>query len=113
MKKPYISELDIKKAVKKVLSEEDRLPIEDFEYEMDDSTYDDIYEHQGPVRHFRGSIYYDGYVPETDDVEYDRKVAQKLLDYERSKLGSAETYVGGVGFKNRGNLINPFDNMDF
>ena len=60
MKKPYISELDIKKAVKKVLSEEDRLPIEDFEYEMDDSTYDDIYDHQGPLRHFRGSIYYDG-----------------------------------------------------
>jgi len=28
-------------------------------------------------------------------------------------MNNMETYVGGVGFKNRGNLIEPFDNMDF
>jgi hypothetical protein len=28
-------------------------------------------------------------------------------------MNNRETYVGGIGFKNRGNLIEPFDNMDF
>tara|TARA_R110002051_G_scaffold296103_3_gene362108 strand:+ start:336 stop:695 length:360 start_codon:yes stop_codon:yes gene_type:complete len=119
MNKIRITETDIKKALDKVLNEQEeeemggKLPIDNSEFEMDDSTYDDIYEHQGPVRHFRGSIYYDGYVPETDDKEYDRKLALAILDYERKKMNNMETYVGGAGFKNRGNLMEPFDTMDF
>ena len=65
-----------------------------------------------PSHDLRGSIYYDGVVPETDDVEYDRAVAKKILDYERKKLNNMETYVGGAGFKT-GSLIDPYDNMDF
>lgn len=119
MNKIRITESDIKKALGKVLNEqeeeemESRLPVDDYEFEIDDSTYDEIMDSPNPVRRFRGSIYYDGVVPETDDKEYDRKVALSILDYERRKMGNMETYVGGVGFKNRGNIVEPFDNMDF
>ena len=41
-----------------------------------------------------------------------RKLATKILDYERQRLSNMETYVGGVGFKT-GSLIDPYDNMDF
>jgi hypothetical protein len=84
------------------------------DFELSNSDYDElVWNYKGPVRSFRGSIYYDGIVPETDDRDYDRKLALAILDYERKKMGNSETYVGGVGFKNRGNLIEPFDNMDF
>ena len=118
MSKIRITERDIKKALKKVINEEEeemdnRLPVDDVEFELSDSDYDEIMDFRGPGRSFRGSIYYDGVVPETEDREYDRKLALAILDYERRKMNNMETYVGGVGFKNRGNLIEPFDNMDF
>jgi hypothetical protein len=90
----------------------EKLPLDDIDFELDDSVFNDIMSFKGPVRRFRGSIYYDGVVPETDDVEYDRNLAEKILDYEREKMNNRETYVGGVGFKTR-SLIEPFDNMDF
>jgi hypothetical protein len=73
----------------------------------------DIYDYKGPTRRFRGSIYIDDLVPETDDREYDREVAKKMMEFYRKQIKNQESYVGGVGFKNRGNLIEPFDNMDF
>jgi hypothetical protein len=51
-------------------------------------------------------------VPETDDVNYDRALAEKILEYERKRLKNMETYVGGVGFRT-GGLVDPYDNMDF
>ncbi len=51
-------------------------------------------------------------VPETDDKEYDRAVAKKMLEFYRSQIKNRETYVGGVGFKQR-SLLDPYDNMDF
>ena len=33
----------------------------------------------GPMRRFRGSIYVDGMIPETDDVEYDRKTRNQSI----------------------------------
>jgi len=139
MTNTYISEIEIKKALKKVIKEtmeskgkkqyvvegmditdedeetvNDTLPLDDMDFELSNSDYDElVWNYKGPVRSFRGSIYYDGIVPETDDRDYDRKLALAILDYERKKMGNSETYVGGVGFKNRGNLIEPFDNMDF
>lgn len=118
MSKIRITERDIKKAFNKVINEQEeemnnRLPVGDVEFQLSDSDYEEIMDYRGPSRSFRGSIYYDGIVPETDDREYDRKLALAILDYERRKMNNMETYVGGVGFKNRGNLIEPFDNMDF
>jgi len=118
MSKIRITERDIKRALNKVISEQEeemdnRLPVDDVEFELSDFDYDEIMNFRGPGRSFRGSIYYDGVVPQTDDKEYDRKLALAILDYERRKMNNMETYVGGVGFKNRGNLIEPFDNMDF
>jgi len=118
MSKIRITERDIKKALNKVINEQEeemdnRLPVDDVEFELSDSDYDEIMDFRGPGRSFRGSIYYDGVVPETDDKEYDRKLALAVLNYERKKMNNMETYVGGVGFKNRGNLMEPFDNMDF
>jgi hypothetical protein len=82
------------------------------EEEFDESDIEEIYSDGKPFRSGRGSIYIDVFVPETDDKEFDRKVALKMLDYY-SKIIKDENYVGGVGFKNRGNLIQPYDNMDF
>jgi len=89
-----------------------KYPVEDFDFNMDDSDINDIYDHKGPLRRFRGSIYVDDMVPETDDKEYDRAVAKKMLEFYRGQIKNRETYVGGVGFKQR-SLLDPYDNMDF
>ena len=85
-------------------------PVDDPYFELSDSDMLDIDTYNGPKRRFRGSIYIDAMVPETDDVEYDRKVAKEMLDYYRRKL-KVESYVGGVGFRTA-NRLDPFD-MDF
>jgi hypothetical protein len=81
--------------------------IEDDE-DFDESDINDIYQDGKPFRKGRGSIYVDVLVPETDDREFDRKVANKMMEYY-SKLVKDENYVGGVGFRNQGNLIKPYD----
>jgi len=90
-----------------------KFPVGEFDFELTDSDMMDIYDYKGPTRRFRGSIYIDDLVPETDDREYDREVAKKMMEFYRKQIKNQESYVGGVGFKNRGNLIAPFDNMDF
>lgn len=90
-----------------------KFPVDEFDFELTDSDMMDIYDYKGPTRRFRGSIYIDDLVPETDDREYDRDVAKKMMEFYRKQIKNQESYVGGVGFKNRGNLIEPFDNMDF
>ena len=85
-------------------------PVDDPYFELSDSDMVDIDTYNGPKRRFRGSIYIDAMVPETDDVEYDRKVAKEMLDYYRKNL-KVESYVGGVGFRTA-NRLDPFD-MDF
>ena len=75
---------------------------------FDESDINDIYQDGKPFRRGRGSIYVDVLVPETDDREFDRQVANKMMEYY-SKQVKDENYVGGVGFKNRGNLIQPYD----
>jgi len=89
-----------------------KYPVDDFNFELSDSDMMDIYDHKGPTRRFRGSIYIDDLVPETDDKEYDREVAKKMMEYYRKQIRNKESYVGGVGFKQR-SLIEPYDNMDF
>lgn len=90
-----------------------KFPVDEFDFELTDSDMMDIYDYKGPTRRFRGSIYIDDLVPETDDREYDREVAKKMMEFYRKQIKNQESYVGGIGFKNRGNLIEPFDNMDF
>lgn len=89
-----------------------KYPVEDPMFDLDDSDVADIMSADGPMRRFRGSIYIDEMIPETDDVEYDRKLAMKVLENYAKKLPTGESYVGGVGFKQR-SLIEPYDNMDF
>jgi hypothetical protein len=76
--------------------------------DFDESDISDIYEDGSPFRSGRGSIYVDIMVPETDDKVFDRKVGEKMLEFY-SKQIKDENYVGGLGFKNRGNLIQPYD----
>ena len=76
------------------------------------TTLYEIYLEGKPFRTGRGSIYVDIMVPETDDKEFDREVAKKMLEYYSKQIKN-ENYVGGLGFKNQGNLIQPYDNMDF
>jgi hypothetical protein len=80
--------------------------------ELDESDIDEIYLEGKPFRTGRGSIYVDIMVPETDDKEFDREVAKKMMEYYSKQIKN-ENYVGGLGFKNRGNLTQPYDNMDF
>jgi hypothetical protein len=89
-----------------------KYPVEDPMFDLDDSDIADIMSADGPMRRFRGSIYIDEMIPETDDVEYDRKLAMKVLENYAKKLPTGESYVGGVGFKQK-SLIEPYDNMDF
>jgi hypothetical protein len=89
-----------------------KYPVEDAMFDLDDSDVADIMSTDGPTRRFRGSIYIDELIPETDDVEYDRKLAIKVLENYAKKLPTHEYYIGGAGFKQR-SLIEPYDNMDF
>jgi len=89
-----------------------KYPVEDPMFDLDDSDVADIMSTDGPMRRFRGSIYIDGMIPDTDDTEYDRKLAMKVLENYAKKLPTGESYVGGVGFKQK-SLIEPYDNMDF
>jgi len=89
-----------------------KYPVEDPMFDLDDSDVADIMSTDGPMRRFRGSIYIDGMIPDTDDTEYDRKLAMKVLENYAKKLPTGEFYVGGVGFKQR-SLTEPYDNMDF
>lgn len=82
-------------------------PILDGE-DFDETMETEIDFFKGPKRSFRGSIYIDSVVPETNDVEIDRKVAKSMLEFISKRL-KYENYIGGVGFKNRGNLQQPFD----
>ena len=90
----------------------ERYPVDDFEFELDDSEVSDITNQKGRMRRFRGSIYVDELVPETDDKEYDRKLAMKILQNYASKLPTREHYIGGIGFK-QSSMLEPYDNMDF
>jgi hypothetical protein len=76
--------------------------------DFDESEINEIYQEGKPFRRGRGSIYVDILVPETDDREFDRQVANKMMEYY-SKQVKDENYVGGVGFRNRGNIIQPYD----
>ena len=75
--------------------------------DFDESDIDDIFSYEGDIRQFRGSIYIDGVVPETEDKEFDRKAAMKVMEFFAKKTDSNQ-YVGGVGFKRR-DITNPFD----
>jgi hypothetical protein len=95
----YISEKDyVMEKVKEVV---------DGDGEFDESDIDDIFSYDGNIRQFRGSIYIDGVVPETEDKEFDRKAAMKVMEFFAKKT-DANQYVGGVGFKRR-DITNPFD----
>jgi len=73
-------------------------PVDDPYFDLSDSDMLDINTYVGPKRRGRGSIYVDLMVPETDDKEYDRKVALEMMRYYQKRL-KVESYVGGFGFK--------------
>jgi hypothetical protein len=75
--------------------------------DLEDYDIEEIFSYTGPKRSFRGSIYVDGIVPETEDKEFDRKVAIKIMEYFAKKT-EANQYVGGVGFKRR-DITKPYD----
>jgi hypothetical protein len=79
--------------------------------DLDEMDIMEIYEDGKPFRSGRGSIYVDILVPETDDREFDREVALKMMKYY-SKQVNDENYVGGVGFKT-GNVFKPYDTENF
>ena len=73
-------------------------PVDDPNFDLSDSDMADIHTYKGPKSRGRGSLYIDLMVPETDDTEYDRKVALEMLRYYQKQL-NIESYVGGFGFK--------------
>lgn len=75
--------------------------------DFDESDVDEVFSFKGPTRKFRASIYVDGLVPDTDDKEFDRQVAQKVMEFYAKQLG-IENYIGGAGFKT-GDVFNPYD----
>jgi len=79
----------------------------DSDGEFDEIIIDDIESDGKPHRRARGSIYVDLFVPETEDKEFDRKVAMKMMEYFANQI-KENNYIGGVAFKT-GDLTNPFD----
>lgn len=75
-----------------------KFDVDDPYFDLSDSDMADIDTFKGPKRRGRGSIYIDLMVPDTGDVEYDRKVAEEMLRYYQKRL-KVESYVGGFGFK--------------
>ena len=73
-------------------------PVDDPNFDLSDADMADIDTYRGAKRRGRGSIYIDLMVPETDDKEYDRKVALEMLRYYQKRL-NIDSYVGGFGFK--------------
>jgi len=110
--KDALASLSIREQDEEMEDDSHKYPVDDVMFELDDSDVDEIMSESGPKRRFRGSIYVDGVIPETDDREYDRKLAIKVLENYAKKLPTAESYVGGAGFKQK-SLIDPYDNMDF
>lgn len=85
-----------------------KFDVDNIDFELSDSDMTDLDYYKGPMRKFRASIYIDGMVPMTDDVEYDRKLAKAVVDYYRKEMSNAESYIGGIGFKTK-NITKPFD----
>lgn len=85
-----------------------KFDVENIDFELSDSDMTDLDYYKGPMRKFRASIYIDGMVPMTDDVEYDRKLAKAVVDYYRKEMSNAESYIGGIGFKTK-DITKPFD----
>jgi|688.fasta_scaffold04568_19 hypothetical protein len=75
--------------------------------EFDEIVIDEIESDGKPHRRARGSIYIDLFVPETEDKEFDRKVAMKMMEFYSKQINS-NNYIGGVAFKT-GDITNPFD----
>lgn len=75
-----------------------KFDVDDPYFDLSDSDMADIDTFKGPKRRGRGSIYIDLMVPDSGDVEYDRKVAEEMLRYYQKRL-KVESYVGGFGFK--------------
>ena len=94
-----------------LFTENTKPPIKEYYEDTETETWDEEeiigIAKNGPKRDFRVLIGYQGIVPETDDVEYDRKVAEWLVDQERGRLKNMETWSDKVEFKS-GNLLNPF-----
>jgi len=85
-----------------------KFDVDDIDFELSDSDMTDLDYYKGPMRKYRASIYIDGMVPMTDDVEYDRKLAKAVVDYFRKEMSNAESYIGGLGFKTK-DITKPFD----
>lgn len=85
-----------------------KFDVDNIDFELSDSDMTDLDYYKGPMRKFRASIYIDGMVPMTDDVEYDRKLAKAVVDYYRKEMSNAESYIGGIGFKTK-DITKPFD----
>lgn len=75
--------------------------------EFDELIIDGIESDGKPHRRARGSIYIDLFVPETEDKEFDRKVAMKMMEFFAKQI-KANNYVGGVAFKTN-DISKPFD----
>ena len=86
----------------------DKFDVDNIDFELSDSDMTDLDYYKGPSRKFRASIYIDGLVPMTDDVEYDRKLAKAIVDFYRKEMSNAESYIGGLGFKTK-DITKPFD----
>ena len=83
------------------------MQIIDSDGEFDEIIIDEIESDGKPHRRARGSIYIDVFVPETEDKEFDRKVAMKMMEFYSKQINS-NNYIGGVAFKT-GNIAKPFD----
>ena len=63
---------------------------------------------RGPERRFRCSLYVDIFVPQTEDLEADRKRAEARMEKIRTRI-SYNSYVGGVAAYDPHNLSKPLD----
>ena len=114
MKKLKLNEDELASLIEKIVEQRlsqisvGKFDVDNIDFELSDSDMTDLDYYKGPSRKFRASIYIDGLVPMTDDVEYDRKLAKAIVDFYRKEMSNAESYIGGLGFKTK-DITKPFD----
>jgi hypothetical protein len=74
--------------------------------QIEENIEEDIYKPKRE-RRFRVTIYVDVWVPETDDLEADRMIAQSQVSEYADQIPNS--YIGGVAFYDISKGLNPLD----
>lgn len=71
-------------------------------YKITESQYNRLIKEGREDRRFRSSIYVDVFVPQSDDLEYDREVAKQQVEEIQENIPNS--YIGGIAYLPTGQI---------